>query len=82
MYSAARYSSIKSRHGHKKAIIAIARLLLTWIYHILNNKVPFDNVRYDELLEKKFKKQYKKKMTEEDMIAKLTELGYSISKAE
>ena len=81
-YITARYSSIKSRHGHKKAIIAIARLLLTWIYHILNNKVPFDNVRYDELLEKKFKKQYKKKMTEEDMIAKLTELGYSISKAE
>ena len=81
-YITARYSSIKSRHGHKKAIIAIARLLLTWIYHLLNNKVPFDNVRYDELLEKKFKKQYKKKMTEEDMIAKLTELGYSISKAE
>ena len=60
-YITARYSSIKSRHGHKKAIIAIARLLLTWIYHILNNKVPFDNVRYDELLEKKFKNNTKRK---------------------
>ena len=34
-YIKARYKSLKRNHGHKKAIIAIARLLLTSIYHIL-----------------------------------------------
>ena len=34
-YIKARYESLKRRRGHKKAIIAVARLLLTSIYHIL-----------------------------------------------
>ncbi|TCS70533.1 hypothetical protein EDD64_13264 [Effusibacillus lacus] len=29
---------LKKRRGHKRAIIAIARMLLTAIYHILKNK--------------------------------------------
>ncbi len=32
-----RYLRIKKRRGHKKAIIAIARMLLTALYHILTN---------------------------------------------
>ena len=32
-----RYLRIKKRRGHKKAIIAIARMLLTALYHILKN---------------------------------------------
>ena len=37
-----RYLSIKKRRGHKKAIIAIARMLLTAIFHILKNAVPYN----------------------------------------
>ena len=37
-----RYLRLKKRRGHKKAIIAIARMLLTAIYHILKNKVPYN----------------------------------------
>ena len=33
-----RYLRIKKRRGHKKAIIAIARMLLTALYHILKER--------------------------------------------
>lgn len=41
-----RYLRLKKRRGHKKAIIAIARMLLTAIYHILKNKLPYDAELY------------------------------------
>jgi transposase len=36
------YLSIRKRRGHKRAIIAITRLLLTAIYYILSNDKPYD----------------------------------------
>ena len=36
-----RYLNIKKRRGHKKAIIAIARMLLTAIYNILKKNEPY-----------------------------------------
>jgi transposase len=36
-----RYRRIKSRRGHKKAIIAICRMLLTAIWHILSDLKPY-----------------------------------------
>jgi len=41
-----RYLRLKKRRGHKKAIIAIARMLLTAIYHILKNKVSYNAELY------------------------------------
>jgi transposase len=37
-----RYLSIKKRRGHKRAVIAIARMLLTAIYHILKKKESYN----------------------------------------
>ena len=37
-----RYLSIKKRRGHKKALIAIARMLLTAIYNILKKNEPYN----------------------------------------
>jgi len=37
-----RYLKLKKRRGHKRAIIAIARMLLTAIYMILKKKVPYN----------------------------------------
>lgn len=37
-----RYLQLKKRRGHKRAIIAIARMLLTAIYHILKSKEPYN----------------------------------------
>jgi len=41
-----RYQSIKKRRGHKKAIIAIARMLLTAIYNILKKNEPYNAELY------------------------------------
>lgn len=38
-----RYNAIKKRRGHKKAIIAIARMLLTAIYNIIKKNEPYNS---------------------------------------
>ena len=78
-YVKARYESLKRRRGHKKAIIAIARLLLTSIYHILNTGEAFDYERFDKILNRNFKSQHKAKNTPEEMISYLTSLGYEVT---
>lgn len=37
-----RYNAIKKRRGHKKAIIAISKMLLTAIYSILKKNEPYN----------------------------------------
>ncbi len=78
-YIKARYESLKRRRGHKKAIIATARLLLTVIYHILNTGKAFDYKRFNTLLNRNFKTQRKAKNTPEEMISYLTSLGYEVT---
>lgn len=41
-----RYLALKRRRGHKKAIIAIARMLLTVIYNILKKNEPYNQELY------------------------------------
>ena len=41
-----RYLNLKKRRGHKRAIIAICRMLLTAIYHILKKGVPYNAELY------------------------------------
>lgn len=36
-----RYKRIKARRGHKKTIIAICRMLLTTIWHVLSDLKPY-----------------------------------------
>jgi transposase len=43
-----RYLRISKRRGHKRAIIAIARMLLTAIYHILKKKEPYNPELYQK----------------------------------
>jgi transposase len=40
---------LKRRRGHERAIIAIARMLLTAIYHNLKNKEPYNAELYKKL---------------------------------
>ena len=78
-YIKAKYESLKRRRGHKKAIIAIARLLLTSIYHILLTGEVFDYQRFEYLMNKNFKSQKNIHNTPEEMISYLTNLGYNIT---
>jgi len=43
-----RYNAIKKRRGHKKAIIAIARMLLVAIFNILKKSVPYNPELYSK----------------------------------
>jgi len=45
-YFRIRFEQIKRRRGGKRAIIAIARMLLTCIYHMLRNNEPFNHELY------------------------------------
>ncbi len=41
-----RYLRLKKRRGHKKAIIAVARMLLTALYNMLKNNEPYNAELY------------------------------------
>lgn len=48
-YFVGKYQRIKKRRGHKKAIIAIARMMLVCIYHMLSVGEYFNPCDYEEL---------------------------------
>lgn len=54
-YFKIRYEAIKKRRGHKRAIIAIARMMLTCIYHMLSKNECFNPNLYETKLPNKSK---------------------------
>lgn len=48
-YFQLKYQRFKKRRGHKKAIIAIARMILVCIYHMLSKMNSFNPVDYESL---------------------------------
>lgn len=75
-YYKVKYERIKKRRGHKKAIIAIARMILTSIHHIiLTGEIfhPSDIDTYNKT------KSFKKELTPELALKFLQESGYDIS---
>lgn len=73
-YYAIKYQRIKKRRGHKKAIIAIARMMLIAIYHIIKDNTEFKPVDYDEIVNPK-PKNSTPKMTVENVLRFLQEQG-------
>ena len=55
-YFGIKYRRIKKRRGHKKAIIAIARMMLICIYHMILTGESFNPSDYDELMNPKPRK--------------------------
>jgi len=75
-YFKVRYDQIKKRRGHKKAIIAIAHMLLNCIYHMFDKNEPFN---YDLFkIDSKPKQTYAPQITEEMALRYLQTLGYQI----
>jgi len=70
-----RYNSIKKRRGHKKAIIAIARMLLTAIYNILKKNEPYNS----ELYRQSDKPPVQREVTVEQAIFILQRQGYLVT---
>ena len=75
-YFANKYGRLVKRRGHKKAIIAIARMMLTCIYHMLQTGEAFNPSDYEELNSPVPKKQV---LTDETAIAFLAAQGYDVS---
>jgi transposase len=71
-----RYESIKKRRGHKRAIIAIARMLLTCIYNMLSKNETFNSELYKEYLDSSTKPL---NINIDKMIQFLQSKGFSIS---
>ena len=69
-----RYKRIKARRGHKKAIIAICRMLLTAIWHILTDLKPYTS---DGFLESRPVKK-EKVLTTSQALNLLRQRGYLI----
>lgn len=75
------YQRIKAKKGHKKAIVALARKLVSIIHHLLKFKEMYSE---EEGKQKKFKLPKfipLKDFSIDDMIGILCEAGYSVNKS-
>lgn len=70
-----RYLALKKRRGHKKAIIAIARMLLTAIYNILKKNEPYNA----ELYRQADKPPIQRTVTVDEAIYILQRQGYIVT---
>lgn len=75
-YFAVKYQKIKKRRGHKKAIIAIARMMLVSIYHMISTGECFNPSDYEEFKNPPTKRQI---LSDETAIAYLASQGYDVS---
>ncbi len=77
-YFANKYRPLKHRRGHKKAIIAIARMMMVCIYHMVSEKKPFNPTDYTETVDPHFS-QRKVVLNDKNVFAYLEAQGYDIS---
>ncbi len=73
-----KYDRIKKHRGHKRAIIAIARMMLTCLYHMFLKQEAFNPADTDysaipEEMYQKFQEQYDK-----NAIKRLEKRGFTI----
>jgi transposase len=76
-YFRLRYEAIKKRRGHKRAIIAIARMMLTCIYHMLSKKEFFNFTLYETKLPYK-PKSLPPSLSIDEAILLLKQHGYDV----
>jgi len=70
-----RYLVLRKRRGHKKAVVAIARMMLTAIYHILKKNEPYNA----ELYRKADKPPVNRQVSVDEAIFILQRQGYIIT---
>lgn len=77
-YFAIKYGRLKKRRGHKKAIIAIARMMMVCIYHIVSKRQHFNPADYEELMDPHYQSP-KVVLNDANVFAYLEEQGYDTS---
>lgn len=81
-YYGRKYLHLRAHRGHKKAIIAIARMMLTAIYHIISKGEEFNPCDLDEIMnlsQPNSFKEHKQALTVELAIQFLQESGINTS---
>lgn len=78
-YFAIKYGRVKKRRGHKKAIIAIARMMIVCIYHMVSDEKPFTPIDCEELMSPKNHIECVI-LNENNVFAYLESLGYDSPK--
>lgn len=71
-YLTVHYKRIARRRGKKKAIVAVGHTMLVIIYHMIKNRLP-----YNELGDEYFNKMDKEKFTN-NMVKRIEKLGYKV----
>jgi transposase len=73
-YLASQYTRIKGRHGHNKAIIAVAHSILVIAYHILQRQKPYNELGGDYFIERQNKDAYQRRL-----VKQLERMGYDVT---
>jgi transposase len=76
-YLASQYARIKGRHGHNKAIIAVAHSILVIAYHILQRGQPYNELGGDYFIERQQKDAYQRRL-----VKQLERMGYAVNLTE
>ena len=78
-YFAIKYNRIKKRRGHKRALIAIARMMLISIYHMIKTGEAFNPNDYEELMNPKSSKPPEPVYTVDSAIEYLKSQGVDLA---
>ena len=76
-YLSAQYARIKGRHGHNKAIIAVAHSILVIAYHVLDRNQPYRELGGDYFAQRQEKAAYQRRL-----VKQLERMGYDVTLAE
>ncbi len=76
-YFAAQYARIKGRHGHNKAIVAVAHSILLVVYHLLEREQPYADLGGDYFAERQRKDAYQRRL-----VHQLERMGYEVALTE
>jgi len=71
---AAQYARIKGRHGHNKAIFAVAHSILVITYHLLVRGQPYNELGGDYFIERQNKDAYQRRL-----VLQLERMGYDVA---
>jgi transposase len=73
-YLAAQYARIKGRHGHNKAIFAVAHSILVIAFHILQRGQPYNELGGDYFIERQQKDAYQRRL-----VKQLERMGFEVA---
>ena len=76
-YLKAQYARIKGRHGHSKAIVAVAHSMLIIAYHALDRQQPYQELGGDYFIQRQNNNAYRRRL-----VGQLERMGYDVALTE